>query len=92
SQPHQLLTVLFEMLVEFAKASFGKQNFSLESGRDDAFVWRSITRVGREAGQLALQRLGTEVATGLSSPRRYLWDEESYTPGWLFSSTPGNLM
>ncbi len=92
SQPHQLYNELFESRVEFAQASFGKQNFSLESGRDDAFVWPSITRVGREAGQLALQRLGTEGATGLSSPRRYLWDEESYTPGWRFSRTPGNLM
>ena len=90
SAPHELYNELFESRVEFAQASFGKQNFSLESGRDDAFRWPSITRVGREAGDLALQRLGTEGATGLSSPRRYLWDEESYTPGWRFSRTPGN--
>lgn len=90
SAPHQLYNELFESRVEFAQASFGKQNFSVESGRDDAFIWPSITRVGREASHLALQRLGTEGATGISSPRRYLWDEESYTPGWRFSRTPGN--
>lgn len=90
SHPHALYNELFESRVEFAQASFGKQNFSLESGRDEAFTWPSIVRVGREAGNLALQRLGTEGATGLSSPRRYLWDEESYTPGWRFSRTPGN--
>ncbi len=90
SAPHQLYNELFESRVEFAQASFGKQNYAIESGRDDAFIWPSITRVGREATQLALARLGTEGATGISSPRRYLWDEESYTPGWRFSRTPGS--
>ncbi len=90
SAPHQVYNELFESRVEFAQASFGKQNFSVESGRDDAFIWPSITRVGREASHLALQRLGTEGATGISSPRRYLWDEEIYTPGWRFSRTPGS--
>ncbi|WP_380178842.1 virulence factor SrfB [Kalamiella sp. sgz302252] len=88
--PHRVYNELFESRVEFAQASFGKQNFSVESGRNDAFIWPSITRVGREASNLALQRLGTEGATGISSPRRYLWDEEAYTPGWRFSRTPGN--
>lgn len=88
--PYRVYNELFESRVEFAQASFGKQNFSVESGRDDAFIWPSITRVGREASNLALQRLGTEGATGISSPRRYLWDEEAYTPGWRFSRTPGN--
>jgi hypothetical protein len=88
--PHRVYNELFESRVEFAQASFGKQNFSMESGRDDAFIWPSITRVGREASNLALQRLGTEGATGISSPRRYLWDEDAYTPGWRFSRTPGN--
>lgn len=90
SAPEQVYNELFESRVEFAQASFGKQNFSVESGRDDAFIWPSIARVGREASQLAVQRLGTEGTTGISSPRRYLWDEESYAPGWRFSATPGN--
>ena len=90
SEPHLRYNELFESRVEFALAQFGKQNYSRESGREDAFIWPSIVRVGREAVRLAQQRLGTEGATGLSSPRRYLWDEESYTPGWRFSRTPGN--
>ncbi|MFC3395585.1 virulence factor SrfB [Brenneria rubrifaciens] len=85
SQPHYLYNELFDSRVEFAQAKFGKQNFSVESGRDDAFIWPSITRVGREASRMALLRQGTEGATGISSPRRYLWDEESYAPGWRFS-------
>ncbi|RNM03831.1 virulence factor SrfB [Dickeya undicola] len=86
-QPHYLYNELFDSRVEFAQARFGKQNFSFESGRDDAFVWPSITRVGREASRLALQRQGTDGASGISSPRRYLWDEEPYVPGWRFSQT-----
>lgn len=87
SEPHSLYNELFESRVEFAQAKFGKQNFSVESGRDDAFIWPAITRVGREASRMALHRLGTEGSTGLSSPRRYLWDEESYAPGWRFNET-----
>ncbi|ADM98506.1 virulence factor SrfB [Dickeya dadantii] len=87
TQPHYLYNELFDSRVEFAQARFGKQNFSFESGRDDAFVWPSITRVGREASRLALQRQGTEGSSGISSPRRYLWDEEPYVPGWRFSQT-----
>ncbi|MGV8611178.1 virulence factor SrfB, partial [Pseudomonas aeruginosa] len=26
-----------------------------------------------------------EGTTGISSPRRYLWDEERYAPGWRFN-------
>ena len=84
SRPHCLYNELFESRVEFAQAVFGKQNYSVESGRHDAFVWPSITRVGREAARMAIMRRGTDGATGLSSPRRYLWDEESYAPGWRF--------
>ncbi|WP_409308774.1 virulence factor SrfB [Pectobacterium sp. B1J-3] len=88
-EPHYLYNELFESRVEFAQAKFGKQNFSVESGRDDAFIWPSITRVGREASRMALLRQGTEGSTGISSPRRYLWDEESYAPGWRFSQSDG---
>ncbi|WP_192456962.1 virulence factor SrfB [Musicola keenii] len=88
-EPHHLYNELFDSRVEFAQANFGKQNFSFESGRDDAFVWPSITRVGREASRLALTRQGTEGSSGISSPRRYLWDEEPYAPGWRFSQSVG---
>ncbi|CNL04448.1 virulence factor SrfB [Yersinia frederiksenii] len=87
SEPHFLYNELFESRVEFAQAKFGKPNYSVESGRDEAFIWPSITRVGREASRMALHRLGTEGSTGISSPRRYLWDEETYAPGWRFNET-----
>jgi len=84
-QPQYLYNELFDSRVEFALARFGKQNFSVESGRDDAFIWPAITRVGQEAGRLAAARGGTLGSSGISSPRRYLWDEESYSAGWRFS-------
>ncbi|MCU5775541.1 virulence factor SrfB [Erwiniaceae bacterium BAC15a-03b] len=89
AQPHHVYNEMFESRVEFAQARFGKQNFSLESGRENSFVWPSLIRTGREASRMALQRLGTEGATGISSPRRYLWDEESWQPGWRFNQAAG---
>lgn len=89
SEPSQMYNELFESRVEFSEAAFGKPNFSLESGREAAFLWPSMVRVGREATHLALQRLGTDGTTGISSPRRYLWDEDPWTPGWRFSQKNG---
>ncbi len=85
SEPHRVYNELFESRVEFSQVSFGKPHLSFQSGRDDAFQWPSITRVGREAAQLAQRRTGHEGTTGISSPRRYLWDEERYAPGWRFN-------
>ncbi|URQ59205.1 virulence factor SrfB [Pantoea alhagi] len=85
SQPHRVYNEMFDSRVEFAEAHFGKKNFSVESGREEAFVWPSLTRVGREASRMALQRAGTEGTTGISSPRRYLWDEARYAAGWRFN-------
>ena len=61
--------------VEFAQAWFGKNHLSRLGGRADAFVWPTMTRVGPEATRLASRRRGTEGNTGMSSPKRYLWDE-----------------
>ena len=44
-----------------------------------------MTRVGPEATRLAARRRGTEGNTGMSSPKRYLWDEEAQTREWRFN-------
>lgn len=85
SAPQHLNETLFTSRMEFAEASFGKSHFSMESGRSDAFVWPSIARVGDEARELAMQRRGTDGRSGLSSPRRYLWDERPADQAWRFS-------
>ncbi|KNC93862.1 virulence factor SrfB [Trabulsiella odontotermitis] len=85
TEPQYLNEPLFSSRIEFCEARFGKQHCSVESGRDDAFVWPSIVRVGDEARKLAMQRLGTDGYSGLSSPRRYLWDETPTVQDWRFS-------
>ncbi|MCF5284374.1 virulence factor SrfB, partial [Pseudomonas syringae] len=85
--PERVYSQPFESRVEFAQASFGKENFSVQSGRHDAFQWPTIARVGVEAGRLSGRRRGTEGSTGLSSPKRYLWDENAYTHGWRFNNS-----
>ncbi|WP_312937057.1 virulence factor SrfB [Pseudomonas sp.] len=85
--PERVYSEPFESRVEFAQASFGKENFSVQSGRHDAFQWPTIARVGVEAGRLSGRRKGTEGSTGLSSPKRYLWDENAYLHGWRFNGT-----
>ncbi|CBL44089.1 Uncharacterized protein conserved in bacteria, putative virulence factor [gamma proteobacterium HdN1] len=85
TMPEHIYPEPFESRVEFAQATFGKDHFSAQSGRSDAFLWPTIARVGRESARLASRRRGTEGSTGLSSPKRYLWDEDSYEPGWRFN-------
>ncbi|CAK9885075.1 MAG: hypothetical protein XXXJIFNMEKO3_01467 [Candidatus Erwinia impunctatus] len=89
THPHTICDELFESRVEFSQPHFGKQNFSVESGRSDAFLWPSMTRVGSEATTLAVQRDGNEGASGISNPRRYLWDCDRYAPGWRFGQRSG---
>lgn len=87
SRPEHCYNEPFESRVEFAQAFFGKEHFSVQSGRRDAFQWPTIVRVGKEAGRLASRREGNEGSTGLSSPKRYLWDTERYEQGWRFNSS-----
>ncbi|TDF79864.1 virulence factor SrfB [Pseudomonas sp. H9] len=87
SEPHQIYNQAFESRVEFSKAAFGSDQWSSQSGRHDAFQWPTLARVGGEAGRLASRRRGTEGSTGLSSPKRYLWDEKAYSHGWRFNTS-----
>jgi hypothetical protein len=86
SEPHRVYAEPFESRVEFAQAAFGKEHWAHKSGRADAFLWPTIARVGPEAARLAGRRRGTEGATGISSPKRYLWDEDRFDTGWRFNS------
>ncbi|GEP57219.1 virulence factor SrfB [Reyranella soli] len=85
SHPEVVHTKPFESRVEFAQAWFGKNHLSRLGGRADAFVWPTMTRVGPEATRLAARRRGTEGNTGMSSPKRYLWDEEPQAREWRFN-------
>jgi hypothetical protein len=75
----------FESRVEFVRASFGKDAIARRAGRSNAFLWASPVRVGPEAVRLSAAARGNEGATGLSSPKRYLWDERPTAQVWRFN-------
>ena len=75
----------FPSRVEFAQASFGRDRLSKRSQRGNAFSWPNPARTGYEAVRLAGSRVGNEGLTGLSSPKRYLWDTRPSVQGWRFN-------
>lgn len=86
SEPLHVYTDPFESRIEFNKASFGNEDISMSSGRPTAFSWPTVARIGPEAQRLAGLRRGSEGATGMSSPKRYLWDEDARQDGWRFNN------
>lgn len=94
--PEHLYTGLIESRVEFAVHQMGEQSYSRMSGRGANFMWPSFVRVGPEAQRLVAGEEGTETASGLSSPKRYLWDREPMKQDWRFhnhfgDSLPSNI-
>ena len=89
-QAHLVYSDPFESRVEFSEADFGSTALSRDSGRSNAFMWPTLTRVGPEAARLAARRRGTEGATGIAGPKRYLWDESAYPLDWRFNQ-PASL-
>ncbi|EGV15900.1 virulence factor SrfB [Thiocapsa marina] len=83
---HRVYREPFESRVELAQPVFGKTRWAVKSGRSGAFQWPTIGRVGPEAARLSGARRGTEGATGISSPKRYLWDTDRHQTGWRFNS------
>lgn len=75
----------FPSRFEFSRARFGREHLSIRSGRSEAFGWPTVVRVGVEAARLAASRSGTEGSSGLSSPKRYLWDEDQRRDSWRFN-------
>lgn len=86
SRSEQVWREPFESRVELAQPLFGKEHWATKSGRSEAFLWPTIGRVGPEAARLAGARRGTEGATGISSPKRYLWDTDRSQTGWRFNT------
>ena len=90
SDPQHIYTDPFESRVEFAEAAFGNDALSRRSGRmTPAFSWPSFVRVGPEAARLATQAVNAEGATGMSSPKRYLWDEKAWQQSWRYNTGGG---
>ncbi|WP_274967734.1 virulence factor SrfB [Succinimonas amylolytica] len=82
SSPEQVYRNAFSSSVEFASPSFslkfpelGYQNFE----------WNSLVRTGNEAMHLSWLLSGNESRSGMSSPKRYLWDEDRARYAWIFN-------
>ena len=85
-RPYRMSDEPFESRVEFLPANFGKSLYGRRSGRSsrtDAFWWPSPVRVGREAGWLATHSSGREGASGMSSPKRFVWDRARRPQPWV---------
>jgi hypothetical protein len=84
-RPERVCSEPFESRVEFSRGDFGPPELSKHSGRQSAFNWHSLVRIGPEATRLANHTVGMEGATGLSSPKRYLWDGSEAEIPWRFN-------
>lgn len=77
----------FVSRVEFAQANFDFDGKSARSKCPNVFCWPALTRVGTEAVKLSSLRQGSEGRTGLTSPKRYLWQSEGADSNvWFFNS------
>lgn len=86
-QPQHVYTDPFETRIEFSEISFGNDALSRRSGRrTPAFAWPSPVRIGPEAARLSTLSTCAEGSTGLSSPKRYLWNEHDYLQSWRFNT------
>lgn len=86
-EPDKVTTEPFETRVEFSEISFGNDALSLRSGRrTPAFAWPSPVRIGPEAARLATLSRCEQGSTGMSSPKRYLWDERNWKRTWRFNT------
>lgn len=79
THPEQVYNRPFSSNVEFAYPSFSPLVPELPS---QMFNWHSMVRVGDEAQQLSWTLQGNEGSTGMSSPKRYLWDTDDSDSNW----------
>ncbi len=86
SRPYLDYDKPFPSCVEFARANFGSDLLSRRSGRVAAFYWPSPVRIGYEAAHLAGTRIGNEGITGITSPKRYIWDTRLSLQSWRYNS------
>ena len=83
-EPHKLYRDPFESEVQLAQTHFGDNFLSRSSMRKRAFFWPSLVRVGPEAARFRETAEGTEGASGMSSPKRYLCDVQAVNQEWRF--------
>lgn len=78
---------LLDSRVELCKADFGFDDIAKQSGRKSAFVWPSPVRLGSEALNLQRMRSHGQGPSGLSSAKRYIWDQSPTPIPWEFNKS-----
>jgi hypothetical protein len=69
--------------IEFVEPYFGPVELSLRSRQhSDSFIWPSTVRLGPEANRLSANSREEMGPTGMSSPKRYLWDTKQRELEW----------
>ena len=84
SNPHIVYREPFDSHVEFAEVDFGPAHYSHLIRTRRGFFWPSAVRVGPEASQFRESADGSEGASGMSSPKRYLCDLTPVNQEWRF--------
>ena len=90
SEPAQVYMEPVSSQVEFAEPYFGQPELSLDSRPHarggGSFPWPSTVRLGPEAARLAADSREDQGPTGMSSPKRYLWDTRQRDLEWYFNN------
>ncbi|MDR1577326.1 MAG: virulence factor SrfB [Deltaproteobacteria bacterium] len=83
SAPANIYGEPLDTKVEFAEPYFGPIELSLKSRQhSDSFIWPSTVRLGPEATRLSANSREEMGPTGMSSPKRYLWDTKQRELEW----------
>ncbi|MDR2142047.1 MAG: virulence factor SrfB [Deltaproteobacteria bacterium] len=83
SAPANIYGEPLDTKIEFAEPFFGPIELSLRSRQhSESFIWPSTVRLGPEATRLASNSREEMGPTGMSSPKRYLWDTKQRELEW----------
>ena len=77
----------FPSCIEFARTSLVDLPIRGNIFDSNVFAWTSMVRTGFEAEALSCGKSGNEGNTGLSSPKRYLWDDEPAATEWRLNNS-----
>jgi hypothetical protein len=80
-QPSEIYTEPFDTSFKFQPPLFANDKSDIPRS-DDNFRWPSLVRIGQEAAGMEPSDIGD---AGMSSPKRYLWDEEQRHFPWYFN-------
>ena len=84
SRPARRGAALFSSEIAFAPCPLDKYAYSAASGRSSVFLWPSIVRTGDEARRLTRTLNQSGGMQGVSSPRRYSWDDNIPEYHWYY--------